>query len=56
MEYDPDTFTEKVGAGLGVIDRKVKGDLARFKEFIESRGSETGAWRGDVDRPPQRGE
>ncbi|ONI89844.1 cyclase [Actinosynnema sp. ALI-1.44] len=56
MEYDPDSFTEKVGAGLGVIDRKVKGDLKRFKEFIENRGQETGAWRGDVNRAPQHGE
>ncbi|MBP2325764.1 putative membrane protein [Kibdelosporangium banguiense] len=56
MEYDPDTLTEKVGAGLGVIDRKVKGDLAKFKEFIESRGRESGEWRGDVSRSPQQGE
>jgi hypothetical protein len=34
-----------------VLDRRVKGDLKRFKEFIEQRGRETGAWRGDVDRP-----
>jgi hypothetical protein len=32
----------------------VKGDLERFKEFIESRGSETGAWRGEVEAPAQR--
>src|SRR5687768_18199529 len=48
--------SEKVGAGLGVIDQKVKGDLVRFKEFIENRGQESGAWRGDVERPPQRSE
>jgi hypothetical protein len=33
---------------LGVDDRQVQSDLDRFKEFIESRGHETGAWRGDV--------
>jgi hypothetical protein len=27
----------------------VKGDLERFKELIESRGVESGAWRGEVD-------
>jgi hypothetical protein len=32
----------------------VKGDLERFKEFIESRGSETGAWRGEVEVPSGR--
>jgi len=26
----------------------VQGDLERFKEFIESRGGETGAWRGEI--------
>jgi hypothetical protein len=31
----------------------VKGDLANFKQYIESRGVEEGAWRGDVDAPPQ---
>jgi uncharacterized membrane protein len=56
MEYGPQNITEKAGAALGVVDRKVKGDLARFKEFIESRGAESGSWRGDVDRAPQRGE
>ncbi len=39
---------EKVGDVLQLDERRVKGDLARFKEFIESRGAETGAWRGDV--------
>jgi hypothetical protein len=29
----------------------VKADAKRFKEFIERRGSESGAWRGDVERP-----
>jgi hypothetical protein len=37
-----------VGAALNFDDRRVQGDLERYKEFIESRGMETGAWRGDV--------
>jgi hypothetical protein len=28
--------------------RRVQGDLERFKELVESRGQETGAWRGEV--------
>jgi hypothetical protein len=32
-----------------VVSGRVEGDLQRFKEFIESRGQETGAWRGKVD-------
>jgi hypothetical protein len=39
-----------VGAVRGADDRRVKSDLKRFKEFIEARGSETGAWRGEVPR------
>jgi uncharacterized membrane protein len=52
MDFEPDGLVEKAGDMLGVIDRRVKGDLDRFKEFIEGRGgTETGAWRGSVDRP-----
>jgi uncharacterized membrane protein len=50
MDWAPEGIKEKVGAALGADDRRVKGDLERFKEFIESRGSETGAWRGEVPR------
>lgn len=48
LDWEPEGLVEKAGAVLGVDDRQVKGDLKRFKEFIESRGTETGAWRGDV--------
>lgn len=51
LEYDPEGVTEKVGDAVGVVSRRVAGDLERFKEFIESRGRETGAWRGEVKRP-----
>ena len=39
---------ENAGAAIGLVSGRVKGDLERFKELIESRGAETGAWRGDV--------
>jgi uncharacterized membrane protein len=51
MEYDPDGIVEEVGDKLGFVTRRVQGDLERFKEFIEGRGAETGAWRGTVTRP-----
>jgi uncharacterized membrane protein len=51
MEIDPDGLVEQVGAKTGIVDMRVKGDLKRFREYIESRGQETGGWRGDVDRP-----
>ncbi|HSJ00691.1 MAG TPA: cyclase, partial [Patescibacteria group bacterium] len=54
MDVDPEGLVENVGTALGFLDRRVKGDLERFKEFIESRGTETGAWRGEVEAAPQR--
>jgi uncharacterized membrane protein len=51
LDWEPEGLVEKAGAALQVDDIRVSGDLKRFKEFIESRGTETGAWRGDV-RPP----
>ena len=48
FQYDPDGLMESVGSALGFDSRRVQGDLESFKEFIESRGAETGAWRGDV--------
>lgn len=56
MEYHPDSLVEKVGAATGSVSHRIEGDLERFKKFIEARGHETGAWRGDVARPPQTGE
>jgi uncharacterized membrane protein len=48
MDYEPHGMMEKAGDLLGVVDRQVKNDLERFKRFIESRGEETGSWRGSV--------
>jgi uncharacterized membrane protein len=48
LEYDPQGFIENVGDALGFMTRRIEGDLKRFKEFIETRGSETGAWRGEI--------
>jgi uncharacterized membrane protein len=48
MAYEPEGFTEQLGAKVGIDSRQVKGDLDRFKQLIEVRGVETGAWRGEV--------
>jgi uncharacterized membrane protein len=48
LEYDPQGFVENVGDALGFVSRRVEGDLERFKTYIESRGAETGAWRGEI--------
>jgi len=50
LEVDPEGIAETVGDKLGTIKRQAEGDMARFKEFMESRGAETGAWRGKVDQ------
>ena len=50
IEFEPDGPLEKVGDVLGFVKGRAKGDLGRFKEFIESRGSETGAWRGEIEQ------
>jgi uncharacterized membrane protein len=51
LEFEPHGPVEKVGDALGIVKRRATGDLERFKSFIEARGTETGAWRGDVPRP-----
>jgi uncharacterized membrane protein len=48
MDYEPEGAVENVGDAVGAVSMRVAGDLDRFKDFIESRGRETGAWRGDV--------
>lgn len=50
LDYEPQGVIENVGDLLGFVQRRVEGDLQRFKEFIESRGRETGAWRGEVEQ------
>ena len=48
LGYEPEGALEKAGDALGVVKRRVKGDLERFKDFIERRRSASGAWRGEV--------
>jgi uncharacterized membrane protein len=54
LEFDPEGFVEKAGDALGIVRARTKGDLERFKDFIEARRVETGAWRGSVDQDPSR--
>jgi uncharacterized membrane protein len=48
MDADPEGIVETVGANLGFLERRVKGDLERFKAFIESRQRPTGEWTGAI--------
>jgi uncharacterized membrane protein len=51
MDVEPEGIVETAGEALGFLDRRVKGDLKQFKEFVEERRAPTGAWRGNVESP-----
>jgi len=53
IDYEPEGFVEKAGDLLGVMESRAEGDLGRFKDFIEKRGEETGAWRGRISPPDE---
>jgi hemerythrin superfamily protein/carbon monoxide dehydrogenase subunit G len=55
LDYEPEGVVEKVGDALNIVERQAVGDLERFKSFIEARGTETGAWRGEVTDEPAVG-
>jgi len=48
LEYDPETLLEKAGDAAGLVERQAAADVERFRRFVEERGAETGAWRGEV--------
>ena len=48
LEYDPKGFVEKTGDAMGLVGRRVEGDLERFKTYIEARGHESSGWRGTI--------
>jgi uncharacterized membrane protein len=48
MSYQAEGVAEAAGSAAGLDQRRVRGDLERFKELVESRGAETGAWRGEI--------
>ncbi len=48
LDFEPQGPVEKAGDAVGLVSRRVEGDLERFKRFIEERATETGAWRGSL--------
>ena len=46
--YDPKGLVESAGDAVGVVSHRGENDLERFKQFIEERRRETGAWRGTI--------
>jgi carbon monoxide dehydrogenase subunit G len=49
LEYEPEGLVEQIGDKLNIVEKQAEGDLERFKEFIESEGYATGAWRGTIN-------
>jgi uncharacterized membrane protein len=48
MTYTPEGPVEAAGDAMGAVSMEARGNLKRFKEMIEARGAETGAWRGTI--------
>lgn len=48
MNYETEGVLEGIGDFFGITSNRVEGDLERFKTFVETRGAETGAWRGEI--------
>ncbi|GAA2746660.1 MULTISPECIES: SRPBCC family protein [Kitasatospora] len=48
MDFEPEGVAEKAADMMGMVDRRVKGDLRRFKAYIEDKGLESGSWRGRI--------
>jgi uncharacterized membrane protein len=48
IAYEPGGMMETIGDETGAVTLRVKKELEKFKAYIESRGRETGAWRGTV--------
>ena len=49
LDFEPDGLIEKAGDALGIVERRVKDDLDKYREFVEGRGHASGAWRGRVE-------
>ncbi len=50
MDYEPEGTLETLGDALGAVRMEARANLANFKELLEQRGGETGAWRGKVEQ------
>ena len=48
MDYEPEGPLEAIGDALGAVRMETRQNLQRFKEMLEKRGTETGAWRGKI--------
>jgi uncharacterized membrane protein len=49
LDVEPEGFVERATDALGVVERRVRADLLRFRDLVEARGQATGAWRGRIE-------
>jgi len=56
MYYEPQDPVESVGDVMGAVRMQARSNLKRFKEMLEQRGRETGAWRGTISKQPEAGQ
>src|SRR4051812_5898213 len=49
LDFPPDGLNEKLASGLRLVKRAARGDMQRFRSFVELRDEETGAWRGEIE-------
>lgn len=52
LAYEPDKLSEKIGDALGLLTRRIEGDLERFKTFVEQHGERIEGWRGEIPAEP----
>jgi uncharacterized membrane protein len=50
MDYQPEGTLEKLGDAFGAVRMETRGNLQKFKDMLEKRGRETGAWRGSISQ------
>jgi uncharacterized membrane protein len=48
LTWEPEGIVEAAADRIGISERALNVDLERFKDLIEGRAVETGAWRGEV--------
>lgn len=50
MDYETEGAVEKLGDAMGAVRMQARSSLQRFKDMLEKRGAETGAWRGKIEQ------
>ena len=54
FEFEPEFYGLAPADASRLMATQVAADLGRFKQFVEARGAETGAWRGEIIHGEER--